>query len=175
MTKNIDGYDGKYMVSDNGTITSVYRISNIHGVLMKVGKPKVLRPSKDKKGYLVVNLYDGAGNAVQEKVHRLVAEAFLDNPENKRCVCHKDNNPQNCHVSNLYWGTDRENQDQAWSDGIHKSEVAVKQISLSGEEVATYRSQAAAAMLTGITQQNISKCISGKRQSAGGYRWQRLD
>ena len=101
MTKNIDGYDGKYTVSDDGTITSVYRISNIHGFLMKVRKPKVLRPSKDKKGYLVVNLYDGAGNAVQEKVHRLVAEAFLDNPENKRCVCHKDNNPQNCHVSNL--------------------------------------------------------------------------
>ena len=175
MTKEIKGYDGKYLVSDDGTIISVYRMATIHGKLMKVGKPKALKPSLDKRGYLIVNLYDGTGKSKSWKVHRLVALAFLDNPQNKRCVCHKDNNPQNCSVDNLYWGTDKENQDQAWEDGLHKSEKPVKQIDKYGRLIATYKSQNCAARMTNIPQSNIWKCLVGERKTAGGYIWQELD
>lgn len=170
-TKYIDGYGDKYIISDNGIVISMYRLSNIHGTLKRVGKPKVLKPSKDKRGYLVVNLYDGNGKPKSAKVHRLVANAFLENKENKRCVCHIDNNPANNNVRNLYWGTDKENQDQAWNDGLHKTEKPVKQFSLSGEFIAEYKSQADASRKSNIPQQNINKCVCGHRKSAGGYIW----
>lgn len=51
------------------------------------------------------------------KVSRLVALAYIPNPENKPCVCHKDNNPLNNHVDNLYWGTQAENMQQCIRDG----------------------------------------------------------
>jgi len=173
--KEIEGFDGRYTISDTGEVRSVYRFSNIHGVLMRVGKPKLLKPSKDKRGYLIVNLYKGDGKPISKKVHRLVAEAFIENPLNKRCVCHKDNNPENCNVENLYWGTDKENQDQAWRDGLHKSEMPVVQISAEDEVVGIYRSQREASDKTGVGQRNISACIRNKRKYAGGYKWQKLD
>ena len=51
------------------------------------------------------------------KVSRLVAEAYIPNPDNKPCVCHKDNNPLNNRVNNLYWGTYSENMQQCIRDG----------------------------------------------------------
>lgn len=173
--KEIEGYNGKYAITDTGIVISVYRMINTHGKLMRVGNPKVLKPSFDKKGYCIVNLYKGDGKPYCKKVHRLVAEAFIGNPKNKRCVCHKDNNPQNNCVDNLYWGTDQENQDQAWADGLHKSEMAIKQIDLQGNVVATYKSQSEAARKTGNNQQNISACVNGKKKTVGGYIWRRLD
>lgn len=174
-TKYIEGYGDKYTISSDGTITSMYRISNIHGVLTKVGEKKKLKPSKDKKGYLIVNLYNGNGKPKSFKVHRLVAIAFLPNPENKRCVCHKDNNPTNCNVENLYWGTDKENQKQAWEDGIHKNRMSVIKYDKQNNIVCTYESQSEASRQSGIPQSNIWKCIKGERKTAGGYIWRKSD
>lgn len=173
--RSVNGYEGKYAISDTGIVISLYRMTNIHGVMHRIDKPKVLKPNTDKKGYFVVNLFDGLGNCKSQKVHRLVASAFLDNPENKRCVCHKDNNPKNNNVDNLYWGTDKENQDQAWRDGLHKSEMAVVCFDLNGNEVARYKSQTEAMRKTGIPQANIYQCIKGKRRTAGGLIWRKLD
>ena len=170
----VKGFEDRYMVWENGTITTTKRTVISHGKEVTTEKIRGLKPSVDRKGYLVVNLYDGSGNRPKSmKVHRLVAEAFIPNPEDKRCVCHKDNNPKNNDVSNLYWGTDQENQDQAWEDGRHHSESPVKMIRSDGTEI-LYKSQAEASRETGIWQQNISKCLDGTRKSAGGYQWQRL-
>lgn len=171
MIKNIEGYDGKYTISDDGVVVSVYRIASIHGKKMKIEKPIILKPGKDKKGYLVVILYDGNGNPKSEKVHRLVANAFIPNPENKRCVCHKDNNPQNNNVNNLYWGTDLENQRQAWNDHLFHSEKPVSQYDMQGNYIRTYKSQNEAGRETNIASANIWKCVHGYRKSAGGYIW----
>lgn len=171
----IEGYGGKYLVSESGKVISVYRHTNIHGVIVRLNKTILLKPSPDSKGYLNVNLFDDQGKYKTVKVHRLVAGAFLDNPLHKRCVCHKDNNPQNNHVDNLYWGTDKENQAQAWEDGLHKNRIPVKQIDKTGMTVAIFKSLSEAAREKNISQQNIQKCIYGKRKSAGGYIWQKLD
>ena len=173
IVRYVDGYGDKYAVDIYGNVYSMYRMSNIHGSLMKVGKPKLLKPSIDKKGYLIVNLYHGDGKPKSMKVHRLVALAFLENPKNKRCVCHKDNNPQNNELSNLYWGTDQENQEQAWKDGLHKSEQSVSQYDLDGNFIHRYRSQNEASRQTRIPQSNIWKCLIGERKTAGGFIWQR--
>lgn len=172
---DVDGYNGKYKVSPTGDIYSMYRFANIHGEVRRIDKVKKLSPCVDKKGYLVVNLYDENGNIKSKKVHRLVAEAFLPNPQGKRCVCHKDNNPKNCDVDNLYWGTDLENQRQAWRDGRHKRIQPVISLNESNEVVSVYESQSDASRKTGIPQANIWKCLNGERKTAGGLKWRRLD
>lgn len=171
---DVEGYEGRYKVSSSGDVYSMYRFVSIHGRIRKIEKVKKLSPSVDKHGYLVVNLYGKHGKPVSKKVHRMVAEAFLPNPHNKRCVCHKDNNPKNCCVSNLYWGTDAENQHQAWKDGRHKSRQAIASVDDNGKVLTAYESQSDASRKTGIPQANIWKCLNGERKTAGGMRWQRL-
>lgn len=95
MIQDIRGFEGLYTVNDNGQIYSIR--SN-----------KYLKPRKDKDGYLLVNLYKEKKQYTR-KVHRLVAEAFLDNPEDKAEVNHIDMNRQNNEVSNLEWVSHREN------------------------------------------------------------------
>ncbi len=166
--EDIKGYEGLYQISNNGKVKSLKRISVIHGVKTWINKEKIMKPSKDKKGYLVVNL-NKDGRTEQCKVHRLVAIHFIGESD-KKCVCHRDNNPSNNNIKNLYWGTDLENQIQAWEDGLHKSNMKVCSIDKNGNRK-SYNSQTEASIETGIPQQNISKCICGKRKTAGGYKW----
>lgn len=94
--KDIEGYEGKYQVSNFGNVRSLkYRNQNIS---------KNLTPQTSHKGYKVVNLMEGGKNKFA-LVHRLVAMAFVDNPNNYPIVNHKDENPQNNHVDNLEWCT----------------------------------------------------------------------
>ena len=74
----------------------------------KLGTIKKLQGGKDTDGYHVFLL---AGHP--KKGHRLVAQAFIPNPNNYPCVCHLDNNPLNNQIGNLYWGTRKMNQQQA--------------------------------------------------------------
>lgn len=169
----IEGYGGRYSVSDKGEVRSAYRFVKAHGKIVKVNKPIILKQAKNKTGYLVVNLYNSEGKSKVCRVNRLVAQAFIPNPQKKRCVCHKDNNPLNNCVSNLYWGTDQENTIQAFNDGLCSSERPVCQL-LNGNVVATYKSQQEASRQTGISQRNISSCVLGRRKSAGGFQWERI-
>lgn len=99
--KDVVGYEGLYQVSNLGKVRSLDRV-------VKRGwcyKGKLLTPTVNKdNGYLYVNL---AGK--NKTVHRLVALAFIPNPENKPCVGHKDTNRQNAKASNLEWVTYSEN------------------------------------------------------------------
>ena len=94
MLKDIEGFE-MYQISDTGEVYSKY--SN-----------KTLKPIKDKDGYLQVKLYKDKKQYTR-KLHRLVAEAFLDNPDNKPEVNHKNLDKTNNHVSNLEWATRAEN------------------------------------------------------------------
>ena len=97
MLKAITGYDGKYAVDDSGYVINA-----------KTGR--VLKQSSTKKGYQKVDLYLG-GERKTVRIHRLVAEAFILNPDNKPQVNHIDNNKLNNAVSNLEWVTDSENKE----------------------------------------------------------------
>lgn len=103
--RDIKGYEGLYKVSSNGEIYSLIS-----------GKERVLKISKSN-GYVLIDLYkDGIGKWF--RVHRLVAEAFIENPDNLPIVIHLDNNKQNNHYSNLKWGTISENTKQAFDDKL---------------------------------------------------------
>ena len=104
---NIPGFS-RYYVSDKG---SVY--SNTSGTWKKMSK------RKSSNGYLNVTLFDDNHRRLRTKLHILVAKVYIPNPNNKPCVCHKDNNRSNNSVENLYWGTYKENSQQMVRDGRH--------------------------------------------------------
>ena len=98
--KDIKGYEGRYQ------ITSWGRVFN-------VDTQKFIKLEMHDKGYLRVDLYDKSGKRKHHKVHRLVAKAFIPNPEGKPQVNHLDGNNQNNSITNLEWCTDKENKEHA--------------------------------------------------------------
>ena len=93
-----------------------YEVSNM-GNVRNIKTGRVLKPGKDKSGYLMVWLWNENGKKVF-KVHRLVANAFIPNPEIKPCVNHIDGCKSNNYVSNLEWCTSGENQSHAYRIGL---------------------------------------------------------
>lgn len=104
--KNIDGYNGEYQVSNYGNIKSY-----------KYSEPRILRFNYDKQNYKLVHLCKN-GKRVCEKVHRLVALAFIPNIDNKPYVNHIDGNKGNNFYENLEWCTPSENNIHAYKTGL---------------------------------------------------------
>ena len=94
--KNIEGYEGKYQVSNLGQVKSM------------IGQEKVLHPKKHRNGYLQIGLHKDKKRKTMY-IHRLVAQAFIPNPENLQQVNHKDENPSNNSMDNLEWCTAKYN------------------------------------------------------------------
>lgn len=115
-SKIIDGFNAAYLVYEDGTVTSRFRVSPkqddkgrlIDSKVILCDRDRALKQIEVKRGYLVVNLYIDR-KLKQFRVHRLVASAFINNPENKPHINHKDGNPKNNHVNNLEWCTPKEN------------------------------------------------------------------
>lgn len=104
ITPNIKGFS-HYSIQSDGTL-----YSNFSGVW------RVIKPVVKATGYCFNNLVGDDHKRRNLYRHRLVALAYIPNPENKPCVCHKDNNPKNNQVDNLYWGTEEENMSQCIKD-----------------------------------------------------------
>lgn len=111
--KDIQGYEGLYQISNLGNVKSLKGPS---------GKPreKLRVLSNIKRAYKQVGLYRKGDKPKNKYVHRLVAEAFLPNPENKPMVNHKDSNPSNNCVENLEWCTQSENMQHGYREGNMK-------------------------------------------------------
>ena len=101
--KSIPGYEGLYEVSSYGRVKSLERYKSNNGGIQLI-KEKILKPHNTKKGYLTVQF----SNKIF-KVHRLVAEAFIPNPDNLPMVNHKDEDKTNNNVDNLEWCTAKYN------------------------------------------------------------------
>ena len=106
--RSINGYD-------NYAISSFGRIKNT-----KTGR--ILKGFDDGRGYVIVQLFKD-GNRRNHKIHRLVANAFLDNPNDKLCVDHKDNNKTNNNISNLRFATTKENSQNSKLSNNNTSNV----------------------------------------------------
>ena len=162
--KPIEGFEDRYEISNKGRVKSINRIIKVFnkGGIKRV-PDKILRISKDHKGYAVV----GIGRKTC-KVHRLVAKAFIDNPDNKPQINHIDGNKMNNTAENLEWSTQAENT-------IHRYYSLKKGITpvLCIETKKIYPSMAEAQRKTGICSGEISRAISGKRniKTAGGLHW----
>lgn len=109
--KDIIGYEGLYQISNFGRVKSFPR----RGTTTKILKPRI-----NRQGYLLVDLCKNA-KSKRFPLHRLVAQAFISNPENKPEPNHEDGNKFNNHVSNLKWVTKSENIQHAMNNGLNHS------------------------------------------------------
>lgn len=103
--KDIEGMEGRYAVTTNGMVWSHKR-------------QKFLKAGLVGKGYLAVSICPKGEKSKHRYIHRLVAQAFIPNPDNKPTVNHKDGNKQNNDISNLEWATQKEQIAHAVSEGL---------------------------------------------------------
>lgn len=157
---------------------------NVHSCIIKKGSivvdsgvaQRVLKPALDTTGYLVVNLTDGE-RKVNRSIHRLLATAYIPNPDNHLHVNHKDGNPLNNKLANLEWVTSGTNTRHAIDMGMtdpktrHPDMAEIEQQDLMGKPIRTFMSLHDAGRETQVAWQNISKVCRGLRKTAGGFRW----
>ena len=160
--KNIEGYE-LYKVSNYGRVKS-----------LKFEKERILKPGKNKCGYLRVNLFKyGKRNCFS--VHRLVAIAFIPNTLNLPQVNHKDENKENNCAWNLEWCNEKYNTNygtrnkNASKSLINNNKLSKKVICVETNIV--YPSSHEAERQTGIFQQNIISCCKGRLKSTGKLHW----
>lgn len=113
--KYIKGYETSYQVSNYGRVKSLEKISIING---RVYPTKIMRCHINTKKYLDVEICRN-GKSHRYRIHRLVAQAFIPNPENKPQVNHIDGNKWNNKVYNLEWCNNSENQQHAFKNGLN--------------------------------------------------------
>lgn len=164
--KDIEGYEGLYKISNFGDVLSV-----------KNDKKYILKQRHTTDGYLDVTLYKH-GKPSWCRVHRLVAQAFIPNPENKPQVNHIDGDKKNNNIDNLEWCTPIENTHHAIVTGLERlygddnpNAKIVIQYDLNGEYIKEYSCIKYASIATKISQTHISSVCTGKRKSAGGFIW----
>lgn len=176
--KDIEGYEGLYQVSNYGRVKSLDHIVSNHTSNI-ISKGKILKERINRKGYISYALYK-KNQSKNIKAHRLVAIAFIPNPENKPQVNHIDGNKQNNRVDNLEWCTNKENQIHAWENGlitakkggqVHNAKPILK-FDLDGNFIKEYDCIINAVRDLEIrTYKNISKCCKGKYEQAYGFKW----
>lgn len=172
--KDVENYEGFYQVSNLGRVRSLDRFVNGNHITCdyQFMKGKLLKLRKNRYGYWIVMLRK---NSTYKGflVHRLVAKAFIPNPNNLPCINHKDENPGNPIVTNLEWCTSKYNSN--YGTCIQRTNQSkyrkVIQYDLNMNEIKRWDSLKEAAAFIGRAQQNISRCCRGKCSSCGGFKW----
>ncbi|MBD5464077.1 MAG: hypothetical protein HDR24_13665 [Lachnospiraceae bacterium] len=174
--KSISGYEGRYEVSNLGRVRSIPRYVDNH-TGKKLIKEKIVSQHINDRGYVIVSLNKETKRKTY-KVHRLVAEAFIENHFNKPQVNHIDGDKTNNRVENLEWNDNSENQRHAYRTGLNKPsgksgkpKRGVMQLDVHGNEIGRFDSIARASVETTTSASNIGECCRGKRKSANGYKW----
>lgn len=162
--KKVDGYN--YSISDDGRVR-------------RIGKEKDHSVRPDQKGYLCVDLYKD-GQRSTKKVHRLVAEAFIPNIDNKQQVNHKNGDKTNNSVENLEWTTPKENCRHDWKNGLAHPSYSMTgrknpnagrkgkpfEIIETGE---TFRTAMECAEKINGNHRHINDCLKGRQSTHRGY------
>ena len=131
--KDVDGWEGFYQISNFGQVRSLDRVISYtanSSNCSKLFKGRILKQYIDEDGYCRIS-FIRRGHQKVYGVHRLVAEAFILNPENKPTVNHKDGNKSNNNVSNLEWATYKEQNDHAVKIGLRSKETSYPAVSAS--------------------------------------------
>lgn len=171
--KDIEDYEGLYQVSDVGRVRSLDRyVHHSCGGKAKL-KGIIKRLTPDKDGYLLVGLSGNGEKPTAGKVHRLVAISFIENPENKPTINHKDGDKSNNHKDNVEWATRSENTRHAIDSKLLKLEMPIIQLSLRGDFINEYKSLTNACDRTGANKSTVSMVCNNRRGrvTANGYKW----
>ena len=166
--KDIREFEGKYQISNLGSVR--------HAIKRKRMSPGC------SMGYLLIGLRY-KNKTYSSSIHRLVATEFIDNPDNKPCVNHKDGNKHNNLVSNLEWVTHAENTShylsvlkpnkKQYNNRKYPKHIGreILQLSTRGEIIKEYPSYIVASKETGIPSRDIWRAIQNIFDKAGKYKW----
>ncbi len=132
---------------------------------------KKMKLNLDRGGYKIVSITDPRGKERKIFVHRLVARAYIPNPNLYPIINHKDGNPSNNAVENLEWCTYAQNSQHAHDTGLNTTRKAVLKLDSDGNVLARYESVRSAAKSIGLTPEAVSHVCRGKNKTAGGYYW----
>lgn len=171
--KDIKGYEELYQVSNLGRVKSLSRFAYNHFT-----KERIMTPIITKKGYLQIRIRANC-KAKGFKIHRLVAEAFIPNPNGLPQVNHIDGNKQNNCVDNLEWCTCKENMQHAVTHGLlhdysgnkNPNCKVIFQYNLNGVFLKRWTSIYQITKELGYERHGISKCCSGKIKKYKNYIW----
>ena len=159
--KDIEEYEGLYQVSNLGRVK-------------RVNTNRILSSDINSQGYLRVKLSKNSTKS-NKRIHRLVAQAFIPNPENKPQVNHIDEDKINKLVSNLNWMTAKENNNHGtrnarMGESISKSNsIPIIATNLTTDESTEFCSGKDCARQFGLDQGNITKVLKGRLKQTGGY------
>ena len=158
--EDIKGYEGIYQVSNLGRVKS-----------FKWGRERILKLSIFRK-YLIAEL-SKESKRKRYRVHRLVAEAFIPNPNNYKEINHKDENPNNNCVNNLEWCDRTYNinyGNRTQKASINKRKKIV-QLSLNGDFIKVWNGAIDVEKELKMYSGNICSCLKNRRKTAYGYKW----
>lgn len=184
--REIPGYEGLYMASTLGRIKRLEREYSHSRGGIRIFKEKIVCQTKNKWGYVYVELCNQGSSRKKLFTHVLVALTYIPNPENKPQVNHvlgiKDDN----RVTELEWNTRSENKKHAFRIGITKpvksflgkkgalcpNSKPINQLTIDGQFIRQWPAAKEAARELGLSQGNITSCCQGKYKSTGGFKFQ---
>lgn len=166
-----------YQVSNLGQVRSLdrYKITTgRYGEMKSKIKGRILKPCINHDGYseIVLSKY---GKSKMYRLHRIVAETFIDNYDNKNQVNHKNGDKLDNRAENLEWVSCKENIYHAINNNLIKCERAVNQYDLKMNFIKKWKSVSEVKRDLKISDGNIIKVCNNKRKSAGGYKWKYAD
>jgi hypothetical protein len=180
--KDIDGYEGLYQVSSGGRIrrmaSSVLKSNGIY----YNSKCVIRKPFITSVGYYMITL-SKSGRINQYVVHRLIAAAFIPNPENKPQVNHKNLDKKDNRLDNLEWVTVSENAKHYVASGRfrppcrgrfgskHHLSKPIHKTDLKGNILESFDAVKTAARKLGTTSSNICSCLKGRNKTHLGFKW----
>lgn len=173
--KDVAGYEGYYQVSNLGNVRSIDRVIYSHKLQFstkrKLNGRKIKPYINRKNGYVYVYLCKN-GIYKNKRIHRLVAEAFIDNSNGYDQVNHINGDKTNNNVKNLEWCNNQQNVIHAYKKGlINHYSRSIEQYDLKGNYIKTFASISKASEKVNGKTANIIKCAKGRTRSAYGYKW----
>lgn len=188
--KDIKDYEGLYQVSNLGRIKSLGRYMKNHSKKQWI-EEKILTPQLNQGGYMVVGLCKNGKRKVH-RIHRIIAEAFIPNSENKPYINHINGIKTDNTITNLEWCTNSENVQHGWDTGLHvvtdklrqvgykhsklyfnpkKQRKKVIQYDLNNNFIKEWNSITEVNKELKINNTSIGQCCMGKRKTAGDFIW----
>ena len=183
--KNIEEFKELYQVSNLGNVRSLDTMINCKGannIDFHLRKGRILKQTIGTTGYYSVNLSKN-GKSKFVRVHRLVAQAFIPNPNNLYCINHIDGNKLNNNVNNLEWCDYSHNNKEAYRLGLKNNKYKGKygkeaqfskpllQFTLNNEFVKEWENAEQVKRELGYCAENIRSVCNGRRKKANGYIW----